>query len=98
MGKNKRVNAHRRNLLGRAASAAEQAPQGHPDDMLSTQQVAAWLGVSYQWLEAGRTKGYGPKFVRHSYRHVRYRRADVLAYIAANTFSTTAEYVRETAR
>jgi len=98
MGQRHPVSAQRRKLLKRAESAVERAPQGHPDDLLTTKQVAAWLGVSYQWLEAGRTKGYGPRFFRHSYKHVRYRRADVLAYISANTFNSTAEYGRGSAR
>ena len=94
----KPLSALRRTLLKRAASAVERAPEGHPDDLLTTKQVAAWLGVSYQWLEAGRTRGYGPRFFRHSYKHVRYRRADVLEYITANTFSSTAEYGRGSTR
>jgi hypothetical protein len=98
MGAPKSIRAQRRKLLDSAASAIERAPQGHPDDLLTTKQVAAWLGVSYQWLEAGRTRGYGPRFFRHSYKHVRYRRADVLAYISANTFNSTAEYGRGSTR
>ena len=98
MGSPKPASAQRRKLLDRAANAIERAPDGHPDDLLTTKQVAAWLGVSYQWLEVGRTRGYGPRFFRLSYKHLRYRRADVLAYIEANTFNSTKEYARESAR
>src|SRR4051794_12654573 len=34
---------------------------GEPDDLLSSTDVASWLGVSAQWLEIGRSSGkYGP--------------------------------------
>jgi predicted DNA-binding transcriptional regulator AlpA len=33
-------------------------------EYLNTKQAAAYLGVSRQWLEIGRTKGYGPPFIK----------------------------------
>ena len=30
------------------------------DDLLTTEQVAEWFGVSTQWLEIGRSNGWGP--------------------------------------
>ncbi|MFZ0694685.1 MAG: hypothetical protein WAN51_11145, partial [Alphaproteobacteria bacterium] len=65
---------------------------GAPDDLLSTGAVAGWLGVSTQFLEIGRHRGYGPPFVRLSVRRVRYKRADVLAWLAERTHSVTSEY------
>lgn len=33
-------------------------------EYLTTRELATYLGVSRQWLEAGRSAGYGPPFVR----------------------------------
>ena len=65
---------------------------GNPHDLLTTPATAEWLGVSVQWLEIGRSKGYGPSFVRLSPRRVRYRRADVLEWLRERTHRSTAAY------
>ena len=84
----------RRHHLDRRASdlAAAGAAAGDPDDLLTTSEVAEWLGLSTPWLEIGRCKDYGPRYVRLSPRRVRYRRADVLAWLADRTHANTAEY------
>lgn len=64
------------------------------DDLLSTQELALWLGVSLQWLIIGRSKKYGPKFVKISTRRVAYRRPDVRAWLESRTYSNTSEYPR----
>ena len=49
-------------------------------EYLNTQQVAAYLGVSHQWLEIGRSKGYGPPFIKAGYGSggiVRYKRSEI---------------------
>jgi predicted DNA-binding transcriptional regulator AlpA len=74
------TDAKRHHLDKRAHSLAEQGP-GAPDDLLSTQQLATWLGVSVLWLEIGRNKNYGPRFMKLGPRMVRYRRGDVLAWL-----------------
>ena len=48
----------------------------HSEEMLSTKEVAAWLGVSVQFLEIGRTRRYGPKFKRITDKLIRYRCGD----------------------
>ena len=48
------------------------------DQLISTKQLAALLGVSDQWVEIGRSKGYGPKWVVIGPRCIRYRMADVV--------------------
>jgi hypothetical protein len=58
----------------RAADVAETG--GSDDDMLSTVQMAAWLGVSQQWLEGARLD-----------RLVRHRPARGSAAIFANILS-----------
>jgi hypothetical protein len=51
----------RHHLDRRAAGLADEG-HGDPDNLLSTPALAEWLGVSTQWLEVGRSKGYGPPF------------------------------------
>src|SRR5262245_8775202 len=80
----------RRFLLDRRASqmlTTEPPPGvGHnqppPDaDLLTTAQVAIWLGVSPQCLEAARARGDGPEFVRLGPRAIRYARVKVRRFL-----------------
>jgi predicted DNA-binding transcriptional regulator AlpA len=82
----------RHHLDRRAAELAEDGNTGTPDDLLTTAGVAEWLGLSTQWLEIGRSRGYGPRFVRLSTRRVRYRRDDVFAWLKERTHCSTAAY------
>jgi predicted DNA-binding transcriptional regulator AlpA len=70
------------------------AAGGDPDDLLTTCEVAEWLGLSVQWFEIGRHRGYGPRFIRLSPRRVRYSRRSVLEFLAERTHAATAEYAR----
>ncbi len=45
-------------------------------EYLNTKAAAAYLGVSKQWLEIGRGKGYGPPFTKVE-GIVRYKRSEV---------------------
>ena len=45
-------------------------------EYMTTRETAAYLGVSRQWLEIGRSKGYGPPFTKVE-GIVRYQRAEV---------------------
>jgi hypothetical protein len=78
--------------LDRRASQLKEFCEGSSDELLSTRELAAWLGVSTQFLEIGRTKNYGPRFIRQSSRRIRYMRRDVLAWLDERTFSCTSEY------
>src|SRR5262245_41108229 len=60
-----------------ALAAVPTTPAISDDEMLTTKKVAAWLGVSEQWLELGRKEGYGPPWVPYGPRCIRYRRGDV---------------------
>lgn len=80
--------------LDRRADDIAARGQGDADDLMSTIQVAAWLGVSPQFLEIGRSRGYGPRFVRLTPRRTRYRREDVIAWLRSRTHASTAEYTR----
>lgn len=76
----------------RAHKLLAEGADGHPDDLLTTSQTAIWLGTSTQWLEIGRSRGFGPKFIRVSPRKVRYRRRDVLFWLEERTYQSTQDY------
>jgi hypothetical protein len=71
----------RRRIDRTADTAIAQAPPGDDNTLLTTAGVAEWLGVSTQWLELGRCKGFGPPYVKVTSRLVRYRRGDVVEYL-----------------
>jgi predicted DNA-binding transcriptional regulator AlpA len=81
-----------RHHLDRRASMLAELGAGPPNDLLPTRAVADWLGVSVQFLEIGRHRGYGPKFVRIGPARIRYRRADVLTWLDERTFASTSQY------
>jgi len=64
---------------------------GDDDDLLTAAELAAWFGMSVEWVDIGRSEGYGPPFVKLG-RLVRYRRSDVKAWLLARTHHATAEY------
>ena len=82
----------RHNIDRRADQVIADSNGGDDDDMLSSQEVANWLGVSIQWVEIGRTKKWGPKFHKLSPRKVKYRRGDVRAWLNERKFANTSEY------
>ena len=84
--------APKKHHLDRRAAAIVAQDTGADDQLLSTRDLAEWLGVSTQFLEIGRHKGYGPKFTRLAPRDIRYRRADVRAWLAERVHSATSEY------
>jgi hypothetical protein len=51
------------------------------DDLLTSAQVAVWLGVSIQFLEAARARGDGPEFVRLGERAIRYTRKAIRKFL-----------------
>ena len=67
---------------------------GYDDDLLNTSTVAEWLGISTQWLEIGRCKNYGPKFIKLGTNLIRYRRGDVRAWLKKRTRASTSGYRR----
>jgi predicted DNA-binding transcriptional regulator AlpA len=72
--------------------------EGSDDDLLTTLQVANWLGTSPQWVELGRAKGYGPPFMRIAPQVVRYKRSAILAWLKDREFTRTSEYRADRAR
>ena len=84
---------HRRLHLDKKATAlAEVSNEKDADDLLTTEQVAQWLGTSTQFVEIARIKDYGPKFTRLSARCIRYKRSDVAAWLRSRVHSSTKEY------
>lgn len=53
-------------------------------ELLSPQQLADYLGVAIKTVYAWNHEGTGPTVIRVG-KHVRYRREDVEAWLAANT-------------
>jgi predicted DNA-binding transcriptional regulator AlpA len=51
------------------------------DLMLTTEQVAAWIGFEVETLRVWRRRGVGPRFVQLSHRDFRYRVSDVNAWL-----------------
>jgi predicted DNA-binding transcriptional regulator AlpA len=81
-----------RHHIDRRAHSIAAADNGDNDELLTTDQVAAWLGLSTQWLEIGRSKHWGPKYKRITPRMVRYMRSDVRKWLESRTHGSTAEY------
>lgn len=55
-----------------------------PDTVLTEVGAATVLALSIRTLQAWRCRGIGPAFIRAG-RAIRYRRADLQAWLAANT-------------
>lgn len=91
-----RVRHHPKFLLldRRAQYIAGQGIGADPDMLLVTKQLAEWLGVPVQWLEIGRSKGYGPPFRRLGTRAIRYRVGDILRWLEDRSHKSTADYAK----
>jgi predicted DNA-binding transcriptional regulator AlpA len=82
----------RHHIDRRADAVAAAIAAGDPDQLFSTKELSRLTGLSEQFFEIGRTHGYGPHYLRLSTRRVRYRRADVLSWLASRTHASTKEY------
>jgi hypothetical protein len=74
---------------------ADPISEGEDDDMLTTEEVADWLGVSTQFLELLRGRGTGPGFVDISPRIKKYRREAVRQWLRSRERRSTAQYQRK---
>ena len=72
------------------AAPAADAVQQRASDLLLPAGVADRLGVSTKVLERWRGTGAGPAFVRLTRKTLRYRAADVDAFVAAKVCASTA--------
>ena len=76
--------------------ASAEQPAGRPipehaDALLFTAEAAFLAGLEPRTLEAKRLRGGGPPFVRISTRAVRYRRADLKAWIESRIVTSTSD-------
>lgn len=79
--------------IDRHASALADDPIGaDPDRLLDTHAVARWFDVSEAWVEIGRSKNRGPKYVKLGPRIFRYRVRDCLDFLEARANASTADY------
>ena len=69
----------------RAGDLAEQgAAAGYEHDLLTTPELARWLGVSVQWAEICRVRDNGPPYVKVG-KLIRYRREAVVRWLKSRT-------------
>lgn len=62
-----------------------------PDALLYPAEAGYLLGNSTGTLANWRVQGKGPVFITCGRKQIRYRRADVLQWVADNSFSSTSE-------
>lgn len=67
--------------LDKRADQLIESGQGDSNDLLTTEGLASWFGVSTQWVEIGRMDGYGPPPTYLSQRCVQYHRQVVLDWL-----------------
>ena len=78
--------------LDRRAASIAASSAGDDDELLTTQEEAAWLQVSVQWLEIGRSKGYGPPYERLGPKTIRYQRGKTRKWLGQRSHYSTSEY------
>ena len=91
-------NSRRLHLDRRVEAIISSVGEGSDDDLLTTLQIANWLGTSTQWVELGRAKGYGPPFMKIAAQVVRYRRSAVIAWLKDREYARTSEYTADRRR
>lgn len=64
-----------------AKEAVRRAAEPLVNAYLDTREAAAYLSLSTQFLEIGRSRGYGPRYIKMT-KAVRYRRADLDAWMS----------------
>src|SRR5262245_57118902 len=67
--------------------------QGPSQDIFFTpKEAAAYLRVSKSYLDKLRVYGGGPRFLRLGKRKVLYRKSDLNAWLASQSFNSTSQY------
>ena len=75
----------------RAGTLIKAAAGADPEQLLSTDELARWIGCSRQWCESARHFGHGPTFLRLGPRRIRYRRRDVCEWLKGRELTSTRE-------
>lgn len=71
------------------------------DDLLTSAETAALLGIKPNTLEIWRTKGHGPAFLKLGtapQAPVRYRRSEVMEWLEQRLYASTSAYTAALAR
>jgi predicted DNA-binding transcriptional regulator AlpA len=63
-----------------------------PEPLKSEGEAAEYLGFTQRALQAWRSRGGGPRYVRISSRAIRYRRCDLDAWIMQRLHNDASEY------
>jgi hypothetical protein len=92
VSKPKTTESRQKHHLDRRADRLITEGEGKADDLLTTQEVADWLGVSGQWVLLGRCENYGPPFVKPFPEVTRYRRGDVIKWLRERVRLAANEY------
>lgn len=69
------------------------------ETLLNTRAAAAYVGLSHKTLERFRSEGTGPAYVKAGpgrRARVRYRKADLDAWLEQQTFTSTTAYAGRT--
>lgn len=72
-------------------------PLTHPQNTITEQDAAPYLGLSRAWLRVARREGRGPAYLRIG-RAIRYRVSDLDAYLAAHRIEPRSDRERAGAR
>jgi len=93
MTKNPPDSDRRLHLDRRTEALVVTAPEAaNDDDLLTTQQIAGWFGVTPQWVELARAEGYGPPFTRIAPQAIRYNRAAVVTWLKEREHKRISDY------
>lgn len=61
-------------------------------ELLTPREAATYLRVSKSYLDKLRVYGGGPRFLRPGKRKILYRKSDLNAWLASQSFDSTSEY------
>lgn len=70
---------------------ASPIPPGSDDELWTAAEYSAYRKITPTYARQERMKGNGPCYVKQPGGQVRYRRADVLAWVSAHTVMSTSD-------
>ncbi|WP_198663086.1 helix-turn-helix transcriptional regulator [Cohaesibacter intestini] len=83
---------HRSTRAPKRRTKRTRARQYKPDDLLTPEKAARVLGLSAKTLANFRSAGGGPLFIKLANRTIRYRHADLKAFIEQGVKQNTSQY------